>query len=207
VTRGPAGCGRSLTHRMRLMGTKARQFNLLDGANGSRRQLVRGRICSIIRDGKVVMKTRPLLSMIRRERALGERAVPRSKTGSPAGIHAKLWSAAACCRFPTGEPARGFSNAHPMSAPQVKFGRKPTASKLAGDKAAASCRTPELRTPVRTVAGGRLVATQYVMQGPGKPLRDRLAAHVFTGIQGDCRDDWPPAKAPNGIESGLASFN
>ncbi len=79
VTRGQARCGHSLTHQMRLMGTKARQFSLLDGANGSRRQLARGRICSLIRDGNVVMNTRPLLSMIGRERPLGERAVPPVK--------------------------------------------------------------------------------------------------------------------------------
>jgi hypothetical protein len=40
---------------------------------------------------------------------------------------AKLWSAAACCRFPPRELGRGFSNAHPMSVPQVgleKGGRR-----------------------------------------------------------------------------------
>ena len=48
---------------------------------------------------------------------------------------AKLWSAAACCRFPPRELARG----------NFELAAQFPASKLAGAKAAASCRTPKLR--------------------------------------------------------------
>ncbi len=47
---------------------------------------------------------------------------------------AKLWSTAACCRFPSRELARGNFDL------DAKF----PASKLARDQAAASCRTPKL---------------------------------------------------------------
>lgn len=57
-------------------------------------------------------------------------------------IGAKVRSAEACCRFPPGELARG-------EFPQVAPYR---ASKLAEDKAAASLRTPNLRTLKQIVA-------------------------------------------------------
>ncbi len=89
---------------------------------------------------------------------------------------AKLWSAAACCRFPTSQLAGGSEVSTPALVKNVvplSFGSAPAglktgaatpghdlnvaaemaeravqnpASKLAGRKAAASCRTPKLRS-------------------------------------------------------------
>ncbi len=72
-----------------------------------------------------------------------------SRASRQKGFPAKLWSAAACCRFFASQLAGGH---HFIPTDRTGIGvLSGPASKLAGRKAAASCRTPKLRTPIPTV--------------------------------------------------------
>jgi hypothetical protein len=74
--------------------------------------------------------------------------------GFSGDVPAKLRSTAACCRCPSHELARRISQ--PRTFPSGKRDESMMASKLAGEKAAASCRTPKLCTSEQAVRAAAL---------------------------------------------------